>query len=39
MEMELYEESNDNDYIIFLGAGAISNKARNLEKAMLELVK
>ena len=38
MENELLNISKDNDFIIFLGAGAISKKARSLEKNMLKLI-
>jgi UDP-N-acetylmuramate--alanine ligase len=39
IEIELLEEASNNDYIIFLGAGSISKKARNLEKSMLKLLR
>ena len=38
MENELLHISKDNDFIIFLGAGVISKKARSLEKNMLKLI-
>jgi len=38
MEMELVEISHKDDFILFLGAGASSKKARALEKNMLQLL-
>ena len=32
MELELFEVANNNDFIIFLGAGSLSKRARNMEK-------
>ena len=39
MEIELSELSRSNDFIIFLGAGSISKKARSMEKSMLKLIR
>ena len=38
METELIKIANNGDFIVFLGAGSISKKARALEKNMLELL-
>ena len=38
MELELFKIADKSDFIIFLGAGAISKKARALEKTMLQLL-
>ena len=38
MEKELIQIAHKNDFIMFLGAGAISKKARALEKNMLQLL-
>ena len=38
MEKELIQIAHKNDFIVFLGAGAISKKARALEKNMLQLL-
>ena len=38
MELELFKIADKSDFIIFLGAGAISKKARALEKKMLQLL-
>lgn len=38
MEIELLKVSKQGDFIVFLGAGAISKKARALEKNMLQLL-
>ena len=32
MELELFEAADNNDFIIFLGAGSLSKRARNMEK-------
>ena len=32
MELELFEVADNNDFIIFLGAGSLSKRARNMEK-------
>ena len=39
MEVELSEISSSNDFIIFLGAGSISKKARSMEESMLKIIK
>ena len=39
MEVELVKISHKDDFIVFLGAGASSKKARALEKNMLQLLK
>ena len=39
MEVELYEVSSSNDFIIFLGAGSISKKARSMEESMLKIIR
>ena len=39
MEMELSEVSSSNDFIIFLGAGSISKKARSMEESMLKIIR
>ena len=38
MEVELSEVSSSNDFIIFLGAGSISKKARSMEESMLKII-
>ena len=38
MEVELLKISKNHDYIIFLGAGSISKKARSMEQSMLKLI-
>ena len=32
MELELFEAADNNDFIIFLGAGSLFKRARNMEK-------
>ena len=32
MELELFEAADNNDFIIFLGAGSLSKRARNMEQ-------
>ena len=39
MEVELSEVSSSNDFIIFLGAGSISKKARSMEESMLKIIR
>lgn len=39
MENELSKIALNNDFIIFLGAGSISKKARSMQKSMLKLIK
>ena len=39
MEVELFELSSSNDFIIFLGAGSISKKARSMEESMLKIIR
>ena len=39
MEVELIEVSSSNDFIIFLGAGSISKKARSMEESMLKIIR
>ena len=39
MEVELSEVSSSNDFIIFLGAGSISKKARSMEESMLKTIR
>ena len=39
MEEELSEVSSNNDFIIFLGAGSISKKARSMEESMLKIIR
>ena len=39
MEMELSELSRSDDFLIFLGAGSISKKARSMEESMLKLIR
>ena len=39
MEAELSEVSSSNDFIIFLGAGSISKKARSMEESMLKIIR
>ena len=39
MEVELSEVSSSDDFIIFLGAGSISKKARSMEESMLKIIR
>ena len=39
MEVELSQVSSSNDFIIFLGAGSISKKARSMEESMLKIIR
>ncbi len=39
MEVELSAVSSSNDFIIFLGAGSISKKARSMEESMLKIIR
>ena len=39
MENELSKIALNNDFIMFLGAGSISKKARSMQKSMLKLIK